>query len=526
MNKTKPHAVILASLKFRAGGSKSLSVLACLALLLLAVPLIRAADDLKPASPAEEFVLEKLRAGTEADLAKFSPLPKDRILRHQFVENLITGRIKEAEIQLRGVAIRNAIFKEAVEVSGMAVPARVWLQFCEFQGGLDFSYTRFGRDLSLRGSQFGQAPSNSAPAADTDDGDNEDQGAEAFLAGMRVEEKAVFSSTVSYVPVDFTYAEFSADVEFYDVVYHSTIDLSNIRVRDSISFVNDEFARPLELADAELFKLFLKNPRGGVALDMSQARIEHGAVIENAQLLSWKAGSFKALGRVKLDGVTPTGKVDLSHSHFGNLLILNFERWLKLEPGLLNLEGLSFDTVDVGEKETDLDARRMLQLLNAQNRRFKNDPSYRFSPQPYLELEKFLRAHGDAEEADDVYIEMRRGERRGMYWVNKPWDFLLDIFLGYGKDTWRTVVLAICITVVGAFIFAPNKMEWKNLNERPTRYSRFWYSLDEFAPVIDLGLAKDWGPYRRSTRYYARFQRIAGWVLLPLILGALTGIVK
>jgi hypothetical protein len=87
---------------------------------------------------------------------------------------------------------------------------------------------------------------------------------------------------------------------------------------------------------------------------------------------------------------------------------------------------------------------------------------------------------------------------------------------------------AFVITALGAVVFAPFKMEWKNREQKPTKYNRFWYRLDEFTAVIDLGEAKNWSAMERCrwTRYYARFHRIAGWVLVPLILGAITGIVK
>ena len=126
-----------------------------------------------------------------------------------------------------------------------------------------------------------------------------------------------------------------------------------------------------------------------------------------------------------------------------------------------------------------------------------------------------------------MYIDMRRGQRRKLLWINQIWDFWLDLMLGYGKETWRTAVVALGLTFFGAIVFAPGNMQWKNPQETQTNYCRFWYSLDQFAPVIDLGDARNWGPSEDSwTRYYVRIHRIAGWILLPLAVGAVTGLVK
>jgi len=468
------------------------------------------AQEIVRLTPAENFVLSELKAGKEADLIALAP--KDRILRHEFVEDLINGRYPDPEIKRRGVAIINAVFTKTLEVSSASVPFRVWLNSCEFEQGVDFSYTRFAYDLSLGGSHFGKYPAG-AP---------DNKGVQAFFAGMKVDGEALFAGTVFYVPLDFTYVELGTDLLFDDIDYEANeaADFEELTAKGPVFFRRDRFAGGLNLADAGLFELFLENPTSPVELDTEQAHIERGTTLKNVQLSSWKAGSLIANGLVDLNKVTSTGRVNLAHSHFQNLQIEGFDEWLKFKPGMLNLEGFSFDTLDIGNTNVDPPAARMLELINSE--------SVPFSPQPYLELEKYLRAHGNVQKADDVYVAMRQRQRERLSWINRPWDFLLDVMLGYGTETWRTVVCAIVITIVGAFVFAPSRMEWTNREQASTTYNRVWYSLDEFAPVIDLGEAKNWGAKQDHhwTRNYARFQRIAGWILLPLILGAITGIVK
>jgi hypothetical protein len=58
-------------------------------------------------------------------------------------------------------------------------------------------------------------------------------------------------------------------------------------------------------------------------------------------------------------------------------------------------------------------------------------------------------------------------------------------------------------------------------------YNPFWYSLDLFLPFVDLKMADKWmpKPERRFARHYMRFQAIAGWILIPIAILSITGIV-
>jgi Pentapeptide repeats (9 copies) len=479
-----------------------------LALSVLFVPALMA-DEVGSLTPSEQFVIHQLESGKEADLGKFAV--KDRILRRAFVENLITGGYPNHEIQRRGVSILHAIFTDTVEVSATEIPFRVWLRFCDFERGVDFSYTKFAHDLSLGGSRFGRAsPLQNLPADDQ---------VQAYFAGIKVEGTVDFSNAVFYVPVDFTYAQFNTDAVFDHVDYNGDADFEELTVKGPVFLRRDTFAKALSLADADLFELYLEDPQSEVELDLTQAQIARKTYLKNVHLSSWQAGSVRAHGLVILSGLTSSGRMNLAHGYFENLEILGFDEWLKFKSGTLNLEAFSFDTLDIGNTDVAPPAARLLELLNSERTPF--------SPQPYLELEKFLRAYGDVQKADEVYINMRRRQRQKLSWINRPWDFLLDKMLGYGKKAWRTVLIAILVIIIGATIFSPSRMEWKNAKERPTKYSRIWYSVDDFAPVVDLHEAKNWGPKQNSwSRHYERFHRIAGWILLPLVVGAITGIVK
>jgi len=53
---------------------------------------------------------------------------------------------------------------------------------------------------------------------------------------------------------------------------------------------------------------------------------------------------------------------------------------------------------------------------------------------------------------------------------------------------------------------------------------RFGYSLDEFLPLVNLHLSDPWRPADGWRRYYLALHIAVGWVLIPLLVGAITGL--
>jgi hypothetical protein len=73
-----------------------------------------------------------------------------------------------------------------------------------------------------------------------------------------------------------------------------------------------------------------------------------------------------------------------------------------------------------------------------------------------------------------------------------------------------------------------DRVELQKPENPPWNYSPFWYRLDLFIPFVDLQAANIWMPKQdcRFTRLYVRLQKIFGWILIPICLAALTGIIK
>lgn len=479
---------------------------------------------------AEQYVLKQLAINGEADLGK-SGLT-DHTLRHEFIEKLMVGGYPSPAISTYGIKISDATIAGRVKVTHATEPFRVQFLKCVFENGLDFSYDSFAHDLSFVGTDFG------VPSTDPK---NPEVNSAKFV-GIKVAETLHLTAyrsedgdasklqrTRFYGAVDFTYAEIAKEFISDDVEYRSqmTADFDSMKSTGPVFFRGDQFSGPLDLSDSDLFALYVEGispfeegsaRAGAFVLDVNQAHFGHTFAVRRVGLNRFQAGFVAVDGPTELEDVVPLGSVDLTHAHFRNLVISGFDRWLQPNEFLnFRLEGLSFDGIEIPKAQAEPSAMRMLELIKS--------PRSPYSPQPYLELEKFLRSHGNPKEADETYIEMRRKENAQLSILKQPFDWLLDALVGYGRKPWKSGLYALLLVCIGAFIFRRGRMTHDDEGRADDWYNPFWFSLDLLSP-IDLGVSKKWRAKSSLIRNYSQLHRIAGWILIPLFAGAITGIIK
>ena len=151
----------------------------------------------------------------------------------------------------------------------------------------------------------------------------------------------------------------------------------------------------------------------------------------------------------------------------------------------------------------------------------------------YTNLESNFRKEGRAKEADAIYLEQKRRERRqflsGFAWF---WSLALDWLVGYGRHLEWVLPWSAVLVLIGALVFRRERdMETQkpdDIERYKNMYNPIWYSLDLFLPIIDLGEANVWTPRRdrRAARIYRRLHIILGHLLVPIGLAAWTGIIK
>jgi hypothetical protein len=102
------------------------------------------------------------------------------------------------------------------------------------------------------------------------------------------------------------------------------------------------------------------------------------------------------------------------------------------------------------------------------------------------------------------------------------------VLFGYGRSAFPPLIWSVTFVVAGALIFKrQDDMEAPKVDEAAA-YSGFWYSLEMFLPIVDLGVAKGWRPKKvpKWRLWYARVHQLAGWILIPVAIGTLTGSFK
>ena len=150
----------------------------------------------------------------------------------------------------------------------------------------------------------------------------------------------------------------------------------------------------------------------------------------------------------------------------------------------------------------------------------------------YSNLEAFFLRQGYRADADKAFIAGKVRERKEYFrsgdWFGWLRSWMLCFLVGYGRQPWRPVIPCAFLIALGCVLFSPNKMEPQKPEDTPRVYSRFWYSLNLFLPVIDLQAGKVWKPKADQTflRNYMRVHILLGWILVPLVLAAVTGLIK
>jgi uncharacterized protein YjbI with pentapeptide repeats len=164
-----------------------------------------------------------------------------------------------------------------------------------------------------------------------------------------------------------------------------------------------------------------------------------------------------------------------------------------------------------------------------------------YDRQPYTQLEKTLRATGDDDEADKVYLERRRVENQRMPVGTRLLDSLYGLLTNYGVSPYGLIpILTGVALILGVLVFArPGAMKKTEAAQLPEQVSPvragYWDSLRLttrlFLPV-EVPLLREWQPSEevcfRGLRFadVATFLKIAGWILVPLGVAGLAGLLK
>ena len=406
-------------------------------------------------------------------------------------------------------------------------------QFNDKQHEADLAAMKVGGMASLRRTVF-EGPVNfvsadiaSSCVADEAQFRSKEYGAN--FNSVKVGHTAFFRKALFAGPVDFGAAEFASNFEAQEAQF--TNDKETVwlcmKCGRTAFFTGATFAGPVSLADSNLLDLMIGEMKSGAApipqLDLSRTLIKRQLQIKKVGVRDFIATSLHVEGPADFTGINVEQSADLSDSDFA-ALDLSRSNWPKdaknfrIQGMNFRIQGMNYKYLRAAENESD-SHRALLKLAGQAT----------YNADVYGNLEAFFKRQGYSVDADRAFIAGKRRER-SEYLSGSRWfgSLLIDWLVGYGRRPWKAGVPCAFFVGLGCLLFSPSKMEPQKPDDAPRVYNRFWYSLDLFLPFVNLQADDVWKPKpdSRLLRHYVRLHVMLGWILIPIVLAALTGLIK
>lgn len=508
------------------------------------------AFEIEPSSQAEGFVRAQFAKGETADLAQRFSNPSQRGLSSGFIYDLIAapGKIGAR----RGLSIANAVFPEGLDLENAEIPFDLELKNCLFLDDVELSQSLFKKSLKLNGSEFegyfnlvraviegnlelGQTHFKN-PNAEADLTDTRVNGSldihEAIFAGKaffihdqiagnldaqkarfehyQIEESKKFGEPASGEPMD--------SASFDSIKVGGYAFFKGAKFDSSVTFAYAEFTRNLGMEEVQLGNPNkLKLPR----ITFNNMKVGNHAFFHGAVFDGWAD-----FGQVEIGG-----KFEAHNSEFNSCY--SSTSFLNLKADIADFSSAKFGqptsktmTCNSLPHEYLVDGMEYRELKAINLVEFLDQAS--FSSDNYVRLESMLKRQGNEGAANSIYIKRRWREKDSLGWPGKIGNLLLYALVGYGRRPWLAFLWSAGVVMAGCFIFRRGEMELQNPENAGRRFSPFWYSLDQFLPAPNLGEDSVWQPRadRRLPTIYAKIHAVLGWLLIPIGIGAISGLIK
>jgi hypothetical protein len=287
---------------------------------------------------AEKIIWDMVSAGKPADV-KGKNGEKPQITSH-FIENLLTGKYQDFKIQRRGVIINNAVITGSLDLINAEIPFDVDLSLCIFRGKVDFSKSRFQKDLFLVDCHFDQ---------------------EAHFCRMQVEKGAYFRHSRFTKNVEIDRISIGESLNMESTIFEQAANFADIRIKGDGYLGNKvEFHGPLTFYRASVGGVldFGREDQGATfsqGLDFSSIKVGSHLALRSAEIRgpakfdgAFIGGDLKAqkakfhdgcsfhsvkIGQaMNLTGVWFFGPVDFSEADIGRFFNLSDAQMLSKEP--------------------------------------------------------------------------------------------------------------------------------------------------------------------------------------------------
>jgi hypothetical protein len=427
-------------------------------------------------SPVEQTVIDQLRNNGMATLTEYAE-DATREISPQFLEHLLTNTLEGFTPPPTGIRISGAIVTDSVLVSS-DITSDVFLNRIEFRGHLYLTDCQILGNLHFNSCKF--------PL-------------QAVFANLKVRRELRISFSTFEFQATFDSVEANTDFVVEHCEFHSkdqTAWFGNLKVGNDAIFLHDEFSGPAVFTGAEI--------GGTLSLTHTKFISDIPARLDMIRVKDGKFDLLKTKGGLDLFG-SEFDKLDLS--------LLEYQK-----TSTFDLRATKYRLIKADED--DRKSHTILMQVLSQSK---------YSADVYQGLEAYFTRVGDRISADKVFLDGRRRERREyLTGLGKVGNYVVDKLCEYGRDTARVGYICVGFIALGAVIFSSRKMEPVKLEDAKRVYNPFWYSLGLFLPFVDLQADKIWKPRNkhRFLRHYMRIHILLGWILIPIVLAALSGLIK
>lgn len=342
---------------------------------------------------------------------------------------------------------------------------------------------------------------------------------------MKVGSCVFLKKTVFSGPVDFRYIDIGGNFEADNIEFkrdNDTTQLSNIKVNGYLSFKEAIFKGPVSMTDGRFLDLSIQDSNKAYitipCLDLSRTVIKRELLIKKVTFQDLVAISLRVEGSAKINNVDIGRKLNLEYSNFLTLDLNNLS--LPDVKDSVRLVGMNYQYISAGSGKETLE--KLLELINKSV----------YSETVYANLEAFFWRQGYPKYANDVFVAQKLRERsRILWWDPRKWmSIILHGLVRYGRSPIWGFGWSALFVGIGACVFykKDNMIQQKEEYKDCRDYNCFFYSLDLFLPIISLHAENIWIPKKdqQGALVYMRIHKIIGWILIPIGLAAITGIIK
>jgi uncharacterized protein YjbI with pentapeptide repeats len=480
-------------------------------------------------SKTEKYVLEQLGKGALADLTDMNE--QEKTIPAQFLEDLLINSSGRFKIHRNGIQIKGALIPGILNLSNSEIRYFVDLSNCRFDD-VYFFQTVLTKGMTLNGSSFegtayfGYATVMEGLAATGTHFNRAEEVADfnaIKVTGPAIFDQATFAGGVTflYAVIDgsFGIKEAHFDNEAKEVSFN-TMKIDRGFFAEGATFKGPVNLINLKIGDNfEARKTHFYNHNGTVDFEMMSTG--HHVLLSGAEFY----------GPVDLTSANVNGTLELDGTHFENT-----EKGPAFRDTRANLMSIDGATFSRPADFSNLTYQNVYPLSSLFDLIKASESNYA----AYTELESCLQRNGLVSQADEVFVEGKRYERRTANQIDWVKSYLSDRVYGYGRKPHRILFVDLAFVLVGVLFFRQRRMALKapsgngkdvsdpQSREKTPPYNSFLYSLTLFAPAIDTQYTNNWepGPAYRKTRMYMRVHTILGYALIPLTIAIWTGIFK